>query len=61
MCVSERFRKQFLFVLKKIWIHKHQQLLQSLNKNQVVPQIEVMDDRQRVQINTVAVDVISIH
>ena len=39
-CVSERFRKQLLFVLMKVCVYQWQQGANNRNNNQVVPHVE---------------------
>ena len=39
-CVSERFRKQLLFVLMKVCVHELRQEVNNRNNNQIVPHVE---------------------
>ena len=60
-CVSERFRKQLLFVLMKVCLYQWQQGANNRNNNQIVPHVERRSNAQSTKSNKVAVEVISVH
>ncbi|CAF3859157.1 unnamed protein product [Adineta steineri] len=43
-CVSERFRKQLVYVLVNIWLNRWRQWINRLNNNQIGPNIEMRDN-----------------
>ncbi|CAF1170869.1 unnamed protein product [Adineta steineri] len=43
-CVSERFRKQLVYVLVNIWLNRWRQWINRLNNSQIGPNIEMRDN-----------------